>query len=104
MSVLLGDNWSGSDERESEGPAEELGGVGSLDLRVLDLGSLNDLNVAGHGSVTTSHVIVHLTNSTGESHVSVLLVHIVGTASGPVSEPDSEVLNLGRGLIEDLEK
>jgi len=102
MSVLLGDDLSGSDQREAKVLVEVLVSIVSLDLRILNDGSLDDLDVTGHGSVSTSHVIVHLTNGASESDISVLLVHIVSTASASVAEPDSEVLDLRGRLVEDL--
>lgn len=102
MSVLLRDNLSWSDKRETEVLVEELVSVVSLDLGILDDGSLDDLDVASHGSVSTSHVVVHLTDGTSESDISVLLVHIVSSASASVTEPDSEILDLSGGLVEDL--
>ncbi len=100
--MLLWDDLSGSDQREAEVAGEILIGVVSLDLRILDDGSLDDLDVAGHSSVSTSHVVVHLTDGASQRDISVLLVHIVGTASASVAQPDSEVLDLGGGLLEDL--
>jgi hypothetical protein len=102
VSVLLGDDLSGSDQGEAQVLAQVLVGVVSLDLRVLDGGGLDDLDVASHSSVSTSHVVVHLTDGTSESDISVLLVHVVGTASASVAQPDSEVLDLSGVLLEDL--
>ena len=100
--MLLGDDLSGSDQRETEVLVQILVGVVSSDIAVSDDGSLDDLDVAGHSSVSTSHIVVHLTDSTGEGEVSVLLVHIVSTASASVAQPDGEVLHLGGALLEDL--
>ena len=102
MSVLLGNNLSWTNQWETEVLAEILGSIVSLDLGILDNSSLDDLDIASHGSVSTSHIVVHLTDGTGEGDVSVLLVHIVSTASASVTEPDGEVLDLSWGLIEDL--
>lgn len=102
MSELLRENLSGSDHREAESLAEILVGVVSLDLSISDDRSLDDLDVASHSSVSTGHVVVHLSNSTSKCGISVLLVHIVCTTSASVSEPDSEVLNLSRMLLKDF--
>ena len=102
MSVLLGDNLSWSDKGETEILVEELVSVVSLDLGILDDGSLDDLDVASHSPVSPCHVVVHLTDGARESDISVLLVHIVGSASASVTEPDSEILDLSGGLVEDL--
>lgn len=100
--MLLGNNLSGSHERETEIPCEILVSVISLDLRVLDNGCLDDLDVTSHSSVSSCHIVIHLTDRAGESKVSVLLVHIVSSASASVAKPNSEVLNLSRRFIEDL--
>ena len=102
MSVLLGDDLSWSDEWEAEVLVEVLVGVRSLDFFILDDGSLDDLDVASHGSMSTGHVVVHLSNGTSQSDVSVLLVHIVSSASASVTEPDGEVLHLSWVGVEDL--
>ena len=100
--MLLGNNLSRSHERETEIPCEILVSVISLDLRVLDNGCLDDLDITSHSSVSSCHIVIHLTNRAGESKVSVLLVHIVSSASASVAKPNSEVLNLRRRLIKDL--
>ena len=102
MSVLLRNNLSRSDQRETEVLVQVLIGVISLNIAVSDHSGLDDLDVAGHSSVSTSHVVVHLTDGAGESDISVLLVHVVGAASASVAQPDSEVLDLGGVLLEDL--
>ena len=100
--MLLGDDLSGSDERESEILVDKLIGVVSLQFLILDDRSLDDLDVASHSSVSAGHVTVHLTNSSSQTGGSVFLVHIVSSASRSVSEPDCEVLDLSWGLVEDL--
>jgi len=100
--VLLGDDLSRSDEGESEILVDKLVGVVSLQFLILDDRSLDDLDVASHSSVSSGHVAVHLSNSSSQTGSSVLLVHIVSSASRSVSEPDSEVLDLSGGLVEDL--
>ena len=100
--MLLGDDLSWSDKRESEVLVDKLVGVISLKFLILDDRGLNDLDVASHSSMSASHVAVHLTDSSSQTGSSVLLVHIVSSTSGSVSEPDGEVLNLGWGLVEDL--
>ena len=100
--MLLGDDLSWSDEWESEILVDKLIGVVSLQFLIPDDRGLDDLDVTGHSSVSTCHVAVHITNSTSQTGSSVLLVHIVCSTSGSVSEPDGEVLNLGWSLVEDL--
>ncbi len=42
-------------------------------------------------------------NSLGAGHLTVFLVHVVGTGAGVVSDPDTEVLRPQWVLLEDLE-
>ncbi len=100
--MLLRDDLSWSDQWEAEISGEILVGVVSLDLSVADDGCLDDLDVARHGSVSTGHIVVHLTDGASESNISVLLVHIVSSASASIAEPDGEVLHLSGVLLEDL--
>jgi hypothetical protein len=102
MSVLLGNDLTWSHQWESEVLTQILVGVISLDLRVADDRSLDDLDVASHSSMSPSHVIVHLTDGTSEGDIPVFLVHIVSTTSASVAQPDGEVLDLSRVFIEDL--
>lgn len=53
-------------------------------------------------SVAGSHVRVESLDSIGSRRLTVLLVHVVGTGSGVVSDPDTEVLDLQRSLLVDL--
>ena len=55
------------------------------------------------GTVTGSHVLVHALDSIGAGELTVLLVHVVGTGSRVVSEPDTKVLDFQRLLLVDLE-
>lgn len=90
-------------KRELEVLLKELLDVLSLDV-VLG-GKLNNLeHVDGSESrsVSGSHVLVQHLNSVGSRNISVLLVHVVGAGSRVVSDPDTEVLDLGGGLLGDL--
>lgn len=68
-----------------------------------DGGSLNYLDAWMPHSMTRCHFIVHLLNSTIQSRVTVLLVHIMITSATLISQPNSIVLNLGRILLKDLQ-
>lgn len=50
--------------------------------------------------MTGSKLIVHLFNSFGETDSTVLLVHVVGSRPGVVSDPDTVVLDDARVLLE----
>jgi hypothetical protein len=55
------------------------------------------------GSMSGCHILVHSLNSICSRHLTVLLVHVVGTRAGVVSDPDTEVLDLHGALLVDLE-
>lgn len=56
------------------------------------------------GTVTSSHVLVQGLNSLGTGHLTELLVHVVGARARVVADPDTEVLNLQRALLVDLNR
>lgn len=90
-------------ERELEVRNQKLSNVLSLDIiSLLQFNNLEDVNGSESRSVSGSHVLVEGLDSTSSSNVSELLVHVVGTRSRVVSDPDTEVLNLGRSLFVDL--
>lgn len=49
-----------------------------------------------------SHILVHGLNSICSRHLTVLLVHVVGTRARIVPDPDAEVLDLQGALFADL--
>jgi hypothetical protein len=54
------------------------------------------------GTVAGSHVLVEGVDSLGTRHLTVLLVHVVGTGARVVTDPDTKVLDLGGPLLMDL--
>lgn len=54
------------------------------------------------GTVAGSHVLVQSLDGLSAGHLTVLLVHVVGTGAGVVADPDTEVLDLERVLLGDL--
>jgi hypothetical protein len=54
------------------------------------------------GTVAGSHVLVEGVDSRSTGHLTVLLVHVVSAGAGVVTDPDSEVLDLGGALLVDL--
>jgi hypothetical protein len=52
--------------------------------------------------VAGSHVLVEGVDSRSTGHLTVLLVHVVSAGAGVVTDPDSEVLDLGGALLVDL--
>jgi hypothetical protein len=53
--------------------------------------------------VTGSHVLVERVDGVGAGHLAVLLVHVVDTGTGLVADPDTEVLDLERVLLVNLQ-
>jgi hypothetical protein len=54
-------------------------------------------------TVSSRHVLVKGLDGSSSGELSVLLVHVVGTGSRVVSDPDTEVLGLEGLLLRDLE-
>jgi hypothetical protein len=89
-------------ERELDVLVVELLHEGSLAVLVGDGGSADNLDGASAGTVTTGHVVVHGVNSTVQSNISVLTVHVVGARPGVVLQPHAVVLDDGVLLLGDL--
>ena len=53
-------------------------------------------------TVAGGHVLVKGIDGLGAGHLAVLLVHVVGTGARVVTDPDTEVLDLGGSLLVDL--
>jgi hypothetical protein len=53
-------------------------------------------------SVAGSHILVQSVDSGNTGHLTVLLVHVVGTGARVVADPDTEVLDLLWALLVDL--
>lgn len=56
------------------------------------------------GPVPGSQVLVQRLDGVGSGKIPELLVHVVSSGSGIVTEPDTEVLDLERTLLVDLRK
>ena len=108
-------------KRKFEILGEELLDVWALDIvSLFELNDLEDLNsdvscwiysseavcayVDGSksGTVTSCHILVQSFYGIGSRHLTVLLVHVVGTRARVVSEPDTEVLDLKWALLVNL--
>lgn len=68
-----------------------------------DCGSLNDLDAMATDPVARSHLGVHVLNSTIQSSITVLLVHVVITSSTLIPQPDTIVLDLCWVLLKNLQ-
>jgi hypothetical protein len=60
------------------------------------------VNGAEAGTVAGSHVLVQGFDGVGSAEFTELLVHVVGAGARVVTDPDTEVLDLGRTLLGDL--
>ena len=80
--------------------------LGALPLAKLggDGGGLNDLDAVAAHPVTGGHLGVHLLNTTIQSGVTVLLVHVVIPSSALISQPDAIVLDGCRVLLKNLSR
>jgi hypothetical protein len=58
----------------------------------------------GTSTMTSSHVSVASGDRSGGAQLTVLAVHVVGSGSRVISEPDAEVLHSSWGSLRDLPK
>lgn len=107
-------------QRELEVLDKELLDVWSADVvGLLELNDLEDLeymlddsrqrrmwmtylNLPEARSVTGGHILVESVDGGDTGHLTVLLVHVVGTGARVVPDPDTEVLDLLGALLVDL--
>ena len=78
--------------------------LSSLNLRVIEDASSDDLNWLRVCTVPTSHLHVHLWDSSAKCRVSVLLVHVDDDCAGQISKVDSVVLDASCLLLKDLQR
>lgn len=88
--------------RESERFLSELLYLRSLEFRIVENDSLDDMDALMSGRVTTRKLTVHLGNSTAKSSVSVFLVHVNIILSCEVLKNNTVVLDRVGVLFEDL--
>lgn len=81
----------------------ELSTVGPLKLTSTKGSSTDDLDGTRTTTVTSSHLVVKLRHSSGELQVTVLAVHVVGSGTRVVTEPDSVVLDSTGVLLDKLD-
>ena len=72
----------------------------SLQLTVLHHGRLDDLDRTVTSTVRSSHLLVALLHGAQQGHITVLLVHVVGSRARVVTQPNTEVLHLRSGLVD----
>ena len=100
--VLLVDVGKTVRQGESELGGQELLDVLTADISILDLSNTDDLNRSETSTVTSSHVLVTGLDSFSTAHSTVFLVHVVGTGTRIVTDPDTKVLDLLRTLLGNL--
>ena len=99
---LVGSTDDAVGQGELETGDQDLLDVRATDISVGDLSDTDDLDRAGTGTVTGSHVRVASLNSGVAGQLTVLLLHVVGAGTGIVTDPDTEVLDLKGLLLVDL--
>ena len=77
---------------------DELLNVRTTNLGSFDFSNTDDLDGTETGTMTGSHVHVEGLNGFNTAHGTELLVHVVGTGTGIVTQPNTEILNL-HGLL-----
>jgi len=76
--------------------------IGPLQILSLNSGSPDDLDGTGTGAMTSSHLVVELGDGSGELQITVFPVHIMGTGTGRITEPDSVILDNVGVLLSDF--
>lgn len=77
---------------------QDLLDVGATNLSSGQLSNTDDLDGAEAAAVTGSQVHVEALDGFGAAHGTEFLVHVVGTGTGVIAQPDTEVLDL-QGLV-----
>ena len=80
----------------------KLHSVNTLQVGRFDLAGADNLDGSRPGAVPSSHLVVQLRHGAGELDVPEFAVHVVGTATGGVPEPDAVVLDSASVLLNQL--
>jgi len=80
----------------------ELLDIGTLGISSLHSGSFNDGDAAMTDTMAGSHFLIELLDGTVKGDIAVLLVGVVDTGTGVVTNPNAKVLNSGRVLLKDF--
>jgi hypothetical protein len=89
-------------ERELDVRVMELLDIRTLGVSSLHGGSLNNGDAAMTDTMTRTHFLVELFNGTVKGDIAVLLVSVVDTSTGVVTNPNAKVLNSSGVLLEDF--
>lgn len=60
---------------------------------------LHDLDGVSAGTMPGTHVTIALSDGSRCGQVSVLAVHVMGSTTGVITQPDAEVFHLERGFL-----
>ena len=72
----------------------------SLQVLVVHHSRLDDLDRTVTSTVRSSHLLVALLHGAQKGHITVLLVHVVGSRARVVTQPNTEVLHLRSRLVD----
>ena len=72
----------------------------SSQLLVWHHGGLDDLDRSVASAVRSGHLLVALLHGAQKGHITVLLVHVVGSRARVVTQPNTEVLHLRSRLVD----
>lgn len=90
-------------QRELEVLVNKLAKIGTLDIvGLLKLHNLKDVNATKAGAVAAGHILVEGLDGVSTGQLTELLVHVVSSGAGVVTQPDAEVLHLLGVLLVDL--
>ena len=87
---------------ESDALVSELHDLSTSQLGVRQNRGFDDLDRLGTSTVSSTHLEVELGDSTAESHVMVLFVHVDGAGPGVIAQEDAKVLHAAGLLLLDL--
>mmetsp|Transcript_1253 Transcript_1253/g.1832 ORF Transcript_1253/g.1832 Transcript_1253/m.1832 type:complete len:202 (-) Transcript_1253:176-781(-) len=89
-------------QRELDSLLGELHSIWSLQILSFQNCSANDLDGTWSSAVSTSHLVIQLRDRSSQGQITILTVHIVGTATRIISDPNTVVLYNPRILFHQL--
>ena len=89
-------------QRERKFWLQELFDIRSLDILCSYFSNFDDMDRMETSSVLSSKILVTSDDSIGTGQFTIFLVHVVGTRSGVITNPDTKVFNLCRFFLVNL--
>jgi len=77
--------------------------IGTLQVLVRNNTGTDNLNGSGTSAVSSGHFIVELRDGSSELHVPEFAVHVMGTRTGGITQPDSKILDKASVLLADFD-